>query len=127
MKPPHQFKSIEESITRDEKFLFTIFSLLMILIIHLNQIFANSTIIGTTASLVFFSLNTIFLAQALFKEETPFIRLVFGNLFFLLLLGIIGWITLTVYNLDVNNTSIALCVVTILCSAINKLKKKCDK
>ena len=124
MKHQCKLKDIEELITRDEKFLFTTFSLLMILVIYINQIFVNSSVIGTIASLIFFSLNTIFLGQAFFKKEISFIRIISGNLMFLLFLGTIGWITLIVYNLDVNNTSVALCVVAILCSAINKLKKK---
>ena len=124
MKHQCKLKDIEELITQDKKFLFTTFSLLMILLIYINQIFVNSPIIGTIASLIFFSLNTIFLGQAFFEKEFSFIRITFGNLMFLLFLGTIGWITLIVYNLDVNNTSVALCVVAILCSAINKLKKK---
>ena len=114
---------MEDLITRDEKFLFTTFSLLMILIIYINQIFLNSPIIGITASLTFLSSNTIFLGQAFFEKEKSLIRFIFGNLTFLLLLGTIGWITLIIYNLDINITSVALCVVAILCSAINKLRK----
>ena len=124
MKHRCKLKDIEGLITQDEKFLFTRFSLLMILIIYTNQILADSPIIGTTASLIFFSLNTIFLGQAFFEKENSLIRIILGNLTFLLLLGTIGWITLIVHNLDINSTSVALCVVAILCSAINKLKKK---
>jgi len=124
MKHQCKLKDIEELITQDEKFLFTTFSLLMILVIYINQIFVNSSVTGTIASLIFFSLNTIFLGQAFFEKEFSFIRIIFGSLMFLLFLGTIGWITLIVYNLDINNTSVALCIVAILCSAINKLKKK---
>jgi hypothetical protein len=119
----YELEGMEKLITRDEKFVFTAFSLLMILIIYINQLLTNSPIIGAIASLIFFSLNTIFLEQAFFKEEISFIRLTLGSLTFLLFLGIIGWITLIAHNLDVNSTSAALCIVTVLCSTINKLNK----
>lgn len=127
MKHQSKLKDVEELITRDKKFLFTAFSLFMILIIYMNQIFANSLIIGAIASLIFFSLNTIFLGQAFFREELSFIRIILGSLTFLLFLGTIGWITLIVHNLDINSTSVALCVVAILCSTINKLNKEHDR
>jgi len=124
MKRQSKLEDVEELVTRDKKFFFTTFSLLMILIIYINQLLANSPIIGTFASLIFFLLNTIFLGQAFFKEEFSFIRFTLGSLTFLLFLGTIGWINLIVYNLDVNSTSVALCVVAVLCSAINKLNKE---
>ena len=124
MKHQSKLEDVEELVTRDKKFLFTTFSLLMILIIYMNQIFANSLIIGAIASLIFFLLNTIFLGEAFFKEEISFIRIVLGNLTFLLFLGTIGWITLIVHNLDINSTSVALCIVTVLCSTVNKIKEK---
>lgn len=124
MTHQYELKDMEKLVTRDEKLLFTTFSLLTILIIYINQIFFNSPITGIIASIIFFSLNTAFLGAAFFKEETAFIRIILGSLTFLLFLGAIGWITLIVRNLDINSTSAALCIVAILCSAINKLNKK---
>jgi len=124
MTRQYELKDIEKLITRDEKFIFTTFSLLMTLIIYINQLLANSPIIGTIASLTFFLLNIIFLGAAFFEEEISFIRFILGCLTFLLFLGTIGWITLIVHNLDAKSTSVALCVLAILCSATTKLKKK---
>jgi len=127
MTRQYELKDMEKLVTRDEKFLFTTFSLLTILIIYINQIFFNSPITGIIASIIFFSLNTVFLGAAFFKEETAFIRIILGSLTFLLFLGTIGWITLIVHNLDINSTSAALCIVTVLCSTINKLNKEHDR
>lgn len=124
MKWANQLEDIEQLITRDQNLLFTIVSLIMILIIYLNQTFLYSPIIGATASVIFFLINTILLERAFFEGEIPFIRLVLGGLMLLLLLGVIGWATLIIYNLDVPNVSVALCILAISCSVINKLKKQ---
>lgn len=124
MKWINQLEDTEQLITRDQNLLFTIVSLIMILAIYLNQTFVNSTIMGATASVIFFLINAILLGTAFFEGEIPFIRLILGSLMLLLLLGVIGWITLIIYNLNVPNTSAALCILAISCSIINKLKKQ---
>ena len=127
MKRIQQPENIEKLITQDNFFVFTIVSLLMVAIIYLNQVSTNSLIMGTIASLIFFSINTIFLEQALFEEENALTRFVLGSLMLLLLLGIISWVTLITYNLNIINTSIALCALTILCSSVNRLRKKASR
>lgn len=124
MKRAIKFENAEKIITQDKNFAFSFISLATILIIYQNQTFTTSTLIGATASVVFISINAIFLGKTFFEGETLFIRFTLGILILLLLLGLTGWVTLIIYNLDLLNVSIALCVLSILCSSINRLKKK---
>lgn len=124
MEKAFRLETVEELILRDEKFLFTILSLVMALIASLNSAFILSTAIGITTSMVYLLINTVFLGHALFEKETALVRLLLGNLFFLLLLGIIGWATLTIYKLDVAAIAIVLCILTGLSSAMNRTKTK---
>jgi len=124
MKRASRFENVEKTITQDKNLLFTFTSLTMILIIYLNPTFTGSPAIGATASLIFFSINAVFLGKTFFEGEILFIRFTLGILMFLLFLGSIGWVTLIIYNLDLLNLSVALCVLAILCSSINRLKNK---
>ena len=124
MERAFRLGKVEELIVRDEKFLCTIVSLVMVLVVSLNSAFILSTAIGITTSLIYFLINTVFLERALFQNETPFTRLLLGSLFLLLLLGIIGWATLTIYKLDVAAIATVLCIVTGLSSTMNRIKTK---
>ena len=115
---------MEELIVHDEKFLFTAVSYFMVSIIFLNSTFILSTALGITASLLFFLVNTVFLGHTLFEKEIPFVRFMLGSLMLLLLLGIIGWAILIIYNLDIIRSAIALCVLAGLSSTMNRLKTR---
>ena len=127
MEEKFRLKKVEELIVRDEKFLFTILSYFMILIISLNSIFSLSVALGITASLIFFLINILFLGNTLFEKECPFLRFILGSLMFLLFLGIIGWAILIIYNLDIIRVTIALCVLAGLSSTMNRLKARHEK
>ena len=127
MKKAFRPKKVEELIVRDEKFLFTAVSCLMILIIYLNSIFSLSVVLGIIASLIFFLINILFLGNTLFEKEFPFLRFMLGSLMLLLFLGIIGWVILIIYNLDIIRVTIALCVLTGLSSTMNRLKTRREK
>jgi len=123
MHPEYQLKNLEETIAHDRRFLFTIMSFVMIFLIYFNELLFKSIAIGAPASIVFFLINILYLGQALFGNEPPYIRFALGSLVFFLSLGIIGWGTLIVHNLDAVSTSAALFIVAILCSTINRLKR----
>jgi len=127
MEKAFRLKKVEELIVRDEKFLFTTISCLMILIISLNSIFSLSVALGIIASLIFFLINILFLGHTLFEKEIPFLRLILGSLMLLLFLGIIGWVILIIYNLDIIRVTIALCVLAGLSSTMNRLKTRREK
>lgn len=124
MKQTSKFENAEKIITRDKNFVFTFASLAMILIIYLNTTFAALPIIGATASLILITIQAIFLGKTFFEGEILFIRLALGLLMLLLFSGLIGWVTLIIYSLDLLNLSIALCVLVIACSSINRLKNR---
>jgi hypothetical protein len=124
MKKTLRLENVEEFIVRDEKVLFTIVSFAMALIIFLNQVIIHSIIFGITSSLIFILLNAVFLGRVFFENETPLLRLVLGGLFLLLFLGIVGWIVMFLYNIDITGSTLTLCVTAALCSVMNRIKTK---
>jgi len=127
MEKAFRLKKVEELIVRDEKFLFTMISYFMILIISMNSIFSLSVALGIIASLIFFLINILFLGHTLFEKEIPFLRFMLGSLMLLLFLGIIGWAILIIHNLDIIRVTIALCVLAGLSSTMNRLKARREK
>lgn len=123
MKRIHQFKNIEKLITQDKPFAFTIVSLLISCIIYLNNVSVKSPIIGTVTSLVFFSINTIFIEHAFFEKENVFFRLMFGVLLLIMLLGFVGWLIMIIHNLDALRFSLVLFIVATLSSLLNRRMK----
>ena len=124
MKIASKLNYLEGLITRDRNFVLTATSFLMILIIFLNDTFTRSHVIATASSLVFLTLNTIFVGHAIFEEEAPFTRFMLGALFLTLLLGIISWIVMIAYNLDIVRSATALFIVAGCSSFMNRIKKK---
>ena len=123
MKWTHQFKNIEKLITQDNPFAFTIVSLLISCIIYLNNVYVKSPIIGTVTSVIFFSINTIFLEHAFFEKENVFFRLMFGVLLLIMLLGFVGWLIMIIYNLDALRFTLVLFIVSTLSSLLNRRMK----
>lgn len=124
MKSASRLNYLEELITRDRNFVFTAASLSMVLIMLLNNTFTRSPVIAAASSLVFLTLNTVFLGHALFEEEAPFTRFMLGAFFLTLLLGIISWMVMIAYNLDIVRAATALFIVAGCSSFMNRLKKK---
>jgi len=124
MKNKSQFVIMEELIVRDEKLLFTAVSFIMILMIFINLNLYFSPAIGTIASVIFFLINGIFLGHAFFEKEDLFLRFMLGNLLLLTCLALIAWAVMTIYNLDITRSTLALCIVTALASLLNKRKKR---
>ncbi len=117
------FAKIEQRITRDEKLLFTIISYVVVLTIFINLSEFQSPVLGLLASAIYFLINGIFLGHTFFEKETAFIRLVFGLLLLVMLLGFIGWLAVVIYNLDVIRFTLVLLVVATLSSLLNKRVK----
>lgn len=120
MKNTSRFVIIEELIVRDEKLLFTMVSYIATLMIFINLNFSLSPAIGTTASIIYLLINGTFLGRAFFEKEDIFVRLMLGILLLVAVLGILAWAMMIVYNLDMIQTTLALSVVTALCSFLNK-------
>lgn len=124
LKNSFKLWSVERLIVRDERFVFTLVSFAMILLVFVNQVTVSSLVVGVFSSFVFVVLNIVFLANALFRSEVSFVRLMLGGMVFLLLLGVSGWIVLIAYNLDAVRSAIVLCVVGVLSSALNRVGRK---
>jgi len=117
---------LEELIVRDPKLFSTITSFAMVLAIYINLSLCASPVIGTIATLVYFSINAAFLGQVFLKAESLFLRFAVGSLLLIVLLGLTSWAVMTVCNLDIVRSAIALGIVTALCSFSNKKVKNKD-
>ena len=114
---------LEESIAANGKFIFTLLSCLMVVVIFLNSTFLQSPLAGISASLVYLLINSIFLGCAFFRKEGLFLRFVLGLLMFIMLLGLVGWLTMIAWNLDITRSIIVLFIVTMLSSIIGLIGK----
>ena len=113
-------EELEKSIVKNDKLLFTIVSYVSVLMIFLNLSMVNSVVVGLIASFVFFLINGTFLGCAFFEEESRFLRFMLGILLLLVFLGLVSWLVMIAYNLDIIRSTIVLLIVTTFCSIMNK-------
>jgi len=118
-KRVNQFTKVENRIVANRRCVFTAVSYLAVAILSVNTAFVRSVILGATASLIFFVINALFLAHALFRKEDDFFRLMFGVLLLIMLLGFVGWLIMIVYNLDALRFTLTLVIVASLSSSAN--------
>jgi len=123
MENTFSFAKLEELMVKDPKFLFTFASFAMVLVIHTNLSVNISSVVGTTATIIYLLINTAFLGQTFFKGESLFLRLALGSLLLIVLLGIVAWTVMIFYNLDMVRSAVALSIVAVLCSLSNKKVK----
>jgi len=103
-------------MARNKIFLFILLSYATILIIFMNLITIHSPLVGAIASFTYFLINATVLGRFFFEKEHVFFRLIFGNLLLIMLLGLVSWAVMVIYNLDILRSVIALCIVTTLSS-----------
>jgi membrane protein DedA with SNARE-associated domain len=89
----------------------------------MNLKFTTSPIIGTSTSIVYFLINGMFLGNVFFEKQQLFLRFIFGNLLLIVLLALVAWAVMIIYNLDTIMSAFVLCVVTAVCSFLNKMIK----
>jgi len=123
MERDFNFLKLERLIVRDGKLLFTTISYVMILLIFINLNFILSPAIGISASFVYFLINGMFLGHSFFENQDIFLKFLLGSLLLIVFLGIAAWAVMIIYNLDVIRSVIVLCIVTTLCSVLNKRTK----
>lgn len=121
------FRRIEKLIIADEKLVATLASYTAIILIFINLTIIRSPILGVTASLTFFLINAIFIGQAFFRKEKPFLRFMLGSVLLIAFLGLVSWAIMIIYNLDILRSTIALAIVSVLSTYLNKLGKKHSK
>lgn len=111
---------IEELIALDQRFLFTFTSYALILAVYINLTFFKSPAIGFVTFVLYSSINAIFLGHTFFEKEDTIIRLMFGALLLIMLLGFVGWLIMVIYNLDVTRFTLVLLVTTTISSWLNR-------
>ncbi len=118
-----RFEKVETAIVHDKKFRCTMFSYAMVLLIFVNITVVHSPVIGIGASSVYFLIGAVFLGSAFFEKEDIFLRFVLGNLLLIVLLGLISWVVMMIYNLDAVRSTTVLCIVTTLSSFLSKMAR----
>jgi len=118
-----RFEKIEEIVTRDERFLCTLFSYAMVFLIFINISLVNSSLMGVVASFLYFLINVILMGNAFFEKEDPFLKFVLGGILLIVFLGVISWVVMMIYNLDAIRSAIVLCTVATLSSFMSKMAK----
>lgn len=119
MRNAFNFREIEAIIVKNPKLFFTLASYVLIILMDINLIFLKSFGIGVLSSILFFSINTIFLGHAFFADKTTFFRLMFGALLLTMFLGFIGWFTMIIYDLNLVEFTGILLITTSLSSLLN--------
>jgi hypothetical protein len=122
MENKYIFQRMNKLIADDEKLTATLISYTAIILIFINLTIVHSPIIGIASSLTFFLINAIFIGQAFFRKEKPFLRLMLGTLLLIALLCLISWATMIIYNLDEIRSTMALFIVATISTIINKLE-----
>ena len=123
LPPRFDLDYAEESITRDAKSFSTIASYVAIATIYINLSQLKFPIVGIVASAIYSLVNGAFLGRAFFREEKSFLRLLLGLLLLVILLGLVGWVTLAVYNLDEVRILLVLLIVATGSSILNRRRK----
>jgi len=114
---------LENSVVHNKFFLSSLVSYAAILAIFMNLNSFQSPLIGFIASLIYFLINGVFLGNAFFEKEAPFLRLMLGILLLIMLLGFVGWFAIVCYNLDIIWFTLVLFAVATACSLLNRKVK----
>ena len=110
-------------MVRDDRLLCTIFSYALIALTFVNISLLHSRLMGITASFLYFLVNAIFLGNAFFQKEDRFIRLMLGSLSLIVILGLISWVVMMIFNLDIFRSTLVLFIVSTLSSAMSKTRR----
>ena len=118
------FHRMEELITTDKNLLATLVSYVSVFLIFINLTFFRSPILGIPSTLTYFLINLVFVEQAFFQKEKPFLRLMLGTLLLIAFLGLVSWAIMIIYNLDAIRSTIALFIVATVSSIMHKFEIK---
>lgn len=114
---------IEKSVTQNKKFIYTVISYSVVLVIFANLSSLQSPFIGLIAFIIYFLINSILLGNAFFQKENAFFRLALGVLSLIILTGFLGWLAMIIYNLDVTRVILVLTIATTFSSILNSRMK----
>lgn len=119
-----EIRKIDKIIADDLQFRFTFSSYILILVIYINLNFSKSFVLGFVTFVLYFWINGTFLANVFFQNESLFMKLAFGFLALIMLLGFVGWLVMLVYNLDTPLFLLTLIVTATLSSLLNWRRKR---
>jgi hypothetical protein len=82
-----------------------------------------SPFLGSFALILYFLVNGVFLGHAFFVRAPLFLRMTFGTLVLIMLLGFLGWAIMITYNLDALRVTLVLLAATTVSSLANRRMK----
>ena len=118
-----RFERYEKAVVKDSHLVFTLVSFFMILVVFLNQVFFGSVVVGAFASSLFFLINVVFLGHSFFEDEDFLVRFLLGGLVLFVFVGLVGWVVMVAYDLDVWLSCLVLVVVAGFSSFLNRRKR----
>jgi len=125
MKTKSAFMNLHYLITRDQNFVFTIVSYIAILLIFINMSLTTSPAIGIFASAIYLLINATYLGHAFFEKENTFVGFMLGVLLLIVILGLVAWAVMILYNLNNVGSVIVLFITSSFASFLNrKVKSK---
>ena len=124
MENQNIFHRMEESIINDKNLLATLVSYAAVFLIFTNLTIVRSPILGIPLTLTYFLVNVVFVGQAFFQKEKPFLRLMLGTMLLIAFLGLVSWAIMIIYNLDAIRSTIVLFIVATVSSIMHKFEAK---
>jgi len=120
-------EKLEETISTDGKGIFTIIALLSIIGIYANSTRLSSPFLGVILTIVYFTINSVFMGSIFFQDEKTSFRVIFGLLLSLMLVAIGGATIIVASGLipikfDTLTTTALLVLITATLSFLNHTK-----
>jgi len=112
--------TLEKLIVNDAKLRITLASYVLVLVFLTNAMLTKSPAIGSITLGIYFLINGTFLANAFFPNEYNFVKLAFGALLLIMLLGLVGWVAMIAYDLDIAPLSAVLLITSTISSLLNR-------
>jgi hypothetical protein len=115
---------LEQLIYLDKWHLSTLASYSIAIAIYVNLFVFVSPVVGGFAFILYFLINAVFLEHAFFGGEDFFLRMMFGVLLLVMILSLVGWVIMIVYNLDAIKLVLVLLIATTF-SSLSNARMKC--
>ena len=121
------FEKLEETISIDRKGIFTIIALLAAIGVYFNSTRLSSSFLGVVLTIVYLTINSVFMGSIFFRDEKTSFRVIFGLLLSLMLIAIGGATIIVASSLipikfDTLTTTALLALITVILSFLNHTK-----
>lgn len=120
-------KKLEETISIDQKGIFTIIALLATIGVYINSTRLSSPLFGGVLTVIYFTINSVFTGSIFFQDEKTSFRVIFGLLLSLMLVSMGGATIIVASGLipikfDTLTTTALLVLITATLSFLNHTK-----